>query len=321
MTEASLLQAAITAYGLAAALGVGVWLVLPAARAVRLDDDRWNDAGVGRRDGGGLAPALAGVPPGASALQSASAARGPQLAGRGDIAVSALLWSALLLHTLSLGTRWRELGHGPFTTLYEVLSSNLWSLALVLALLRGVMPELRAAWLAATPVLATLAAWVLLADPGAGHLPPTYTTPLLYVHAVVGKIYLGLLLAALALAALPLARRSRRGARGLAHLASDARLDELAHRCAAGAFVFDSLMLIVGACWAQDAWGRYWAWDPLESWAFLSWLALAMTLHQRVTTRLAPHRHALLLATVFVLAFLTFFGVPFISTSPHKGAV
>jgi ABC-type transport system involved in cytochrome c biogenesis permease subunit len=85
--------------------------------------------------------------------------------------------------------------------------------------------------------------------------------------------------------------------------------------------VFDSLMLIVGACWAQDAWGRYWAWDPLESWAFLSWLALAITLHTRVTVKLAPHRHAMMLLAVFVLAFLTFFGVPFVSLAPHKGAV
>lgn len=321
MNETTLLHAAIGCYGLAAGLGVLWWLLLPGWRAVRADDDRWNDAGVGPRDGGGLAPALAGLPAPALALPAAALPRSVRGGSAGDLAVSTLLWSALLLHTLSMGTRWRELGHGPFTTLYEVLSSNLWSLALVLALLRGVMPELRAAWLAATPVLATLAAWVLMADPGAGHLPPTYATPLLYVHAVVGKIYLGLLLAALALAAVPLARRSRWGVRRLGHLGSDARFDDLAHRCAAGAFVFDSLMLIVGACWAQDAWGRYWAWDPLESWAFLSWLALAMTLHWRVTTRLAPHRHSLMLITVFVLAFLTFFGVPFISTSPHKGAV
>ncbi|MEY4751611.1 MAG: hypothetical protein RIQ60_3825 [Pseudomonadota bacterium] len=237
---------------------------------------------------------------------------------------AALLWLGLALHTGALGLRWQQLGHGPFTTLYEVISSNLWSLTLVLALLRLALPELhRGAWLAATPVLSTLAAWAFIAHPGAGHLPPTYATPLLYVHAVVGKAYLGLLLAAVALAAVPLLRRSAWAARHLGPepMGSDTRLDELAHRCAAAAFIFDSLMLIVGACWAQDAWGRYWAWDPLESWAFLSWLALAFTLHTRVTVKLTPHRHALLLIGVFVLAFLTFFGVPFLSLAPHKGAV
>jgi ABC-type transport system involved in cytochrome c biogenesis permease subunit len=169
-----------------------------------------------------------------------------------------------------------------------------------------------------------------VAPSGAGHLPPTYATPLLYVHAVLGKLYLGSLLAALALAApAALAHRAgppghrtlNRSARLAASLGGPAALDELAHRCAAAAFIFDSLMLIVGACWAQDAWGRYWAWDPLETWAFLTWLALASLLHLRVTVRLKPQHHALLLLAVFVLAFLTFFGVPYLSTSPHKGAV
>jgi ABC-type transport system involved in cytochrome c biogenesis permease subunit len=290
MTEPDLLTTAVAAYALAAVAALRGLLRLPAQGAA-------GDGGIGRA----LAP---------------------------ERLTDALLWIGLGLHTGALGLRWHELGHGPFTTLYEVISSNLWSLTLVIALLRLALPELRrGAWLATSPVLATLAAWAFYANPGAGHLPPTYATPLLYVHAVVGKAYLGLLLAAAALAAVPLARRSPWGRRqlagpaGLATLSSDTRLDELAHRCAAAAFIFDSLMLIVGACWAQDAWGRYWAWDPLESWAFLSWLALAFTLHARVTVKLAPHHHALLLTGVFVLAFLTFFGVPFISTAPHKGAV
>jgi hypothetical protein len=60
--------------------------------------------------------------------------------------------------------------------------------------------------------------------------------------------------------------------------------------------VFDTLMLIVGAVWAQDAWGRYWAWDPLETWAFASWLALAAALHARATLRPAPAVFGLWLA-------------------------
>ncbi|MFM2065721.1 MAG: hypothetical protein RLZZ584_630 [Pseudomonadota bacterium] len=285
--EPGLLGLAIAAYALAALFGLALW---------------WR-------------PRLAATEAGPAGTLPGT--RLQRLAG-------AALWLGLGLHTLALGLRWQALGHGPFTTLYEVISSNLWSLTLVLALLRLALAELRSAWLAASPVLATLAGWALYANPGVGHLPPTYATPLLYVHAVVGKAYLGLLLAALALAAVPALRRRRWGARQLAdtgRYGSDARLDELAHRCAAFAFVADSLMLVVGACWAQDAWGRYWAWDPLESWAFLSWLALAFTLHTRVTVKLAPHRHALMLLGVFVLAFLTFFGVPFISTAPHKGAV
>ena len=80
-------------------------------------------------------------------------------------------------------------------------------------------------------------------------------------------------------------------------------------------------MLIAGAIWAQDAWGRYWAWDPLETWSFITWLLLALALHVRVTFKPTPVRTAWMVMVVFVMAFLTFFGVPFISESTHKGAV
>jgi ABC-type transport system involved in cytochrome c biogenesis permease subunit len=223
----------------------------------------------------------------------------------------AALFAALALHTLALAARWQARGHGPFTTLHEILSSNLWSLALVVALSALCVREVRAALAFALLPLALLAAWLIASDAGPGHLPPTYDTVLLYLHTVVGKLYLGLLLVAAAL--------------GLSTLRGDAtraaQRDALAHRFAAFAFVFDSLMLIVGAVWAQDAWGRWWAWDPLESWAFASWVALAAALHARATLRPRPIVFGAMLAAVFVLAFLTFFGVPFISTSPHKGAV
>jgi len=234
---------------------------------------------------------------------------------------AAALGIALALHTLSLAARWMAMGHGPFTTMYEILSSNLWSLALVFLLSWWIVRDLRGAALGVVPVLWVLGLWLLMADAGPGHLPPTYATPLLYLHALVGKLFLGLLLVAVALGAIPVLRLGTWGVRRCAGLPGDRRFDELAHRFAAYAFVFDTLMLIVGAVWAQDAWGRYWAWDPLETWAFVTWLALAAALHAHATVRPTPAAFGVWLAAAFVLAFLTFFGVPFISTSPHKGAV
>jgi ABC-type transport system involved in cytochrome c biogenesis permease subunit len=87
------------------------------------------------------------------------------------------------------------------------------------------------------------------------------------------------------------------------------------------ALLFESLMLVAGAVWAQDAWGRFWAWDPLETWAFLTWIALAAAVHARLAWRLTPRVGAWMVLAVFALAFLTFFGLPFVSVAPHKGAV
>ena len=251
----------------------------------------------------------------------AGGAVGHSAAHRAQAFAGLALAAALALHTLALALRWSALGHGPFTTMHEILSSSLWSLALIFALACWWVADVRSALPVVLPVWAVLAAWLLMADARAGHLPPTYATPLLYLHAVVGKLYLGLLLVAVVLGLVPALRRMAWGARRFAALADDRRLDELAHRFAAYALVADTLMLIVGAVWAQDAWGRYWAWDPLESWAFASWLALVAALHARATLRPSPCYFGLWLAGTFALAFLTFFGVPFLSTAPHKGAI
>lgn len=227
----------------------------------------------------------------------------------------------LLLHTASIALRWDRLGHGPYLTLYEILSSNIWSLMLAFAVAYWRIPLIRASAAVVMPILFIMMGWLMMSNPGEAHMPPTYHTVWLFIHIGFGKVFLGATIVAVGLAGVILARRSAFGLSRFQRLPADDRLDELAYRCMAIGFIFESLMLVAGAIWAQDAWGRYWAWDPLETWAFLTWLTLGISLHLRITYRLSPRVGALLVLAVFVVAFLTFFGVPFISTSPHQGAV
>lgn len=240
---------------------------------------------------------------------------------RPERSVLALMALGLLLHTLSIGLRWERLGHGPFVTLFEILSSNIWSMMLAFIIAYWRLPPVRPSAAVVMPVLFMVMGWLLMTSPGEGHLPPTYHTTWLYIHIGFGKVFFGALLVALGISGVILARRTAFGAGRFERLPPDANLSELSFRCMAIGFVFETLMLIAGAIWAQDAWGRYWAWDPLETWAFLTWLVLAFSLHARFTVKLSPRAGALLVLTVFVVAFLTFFGVPFISTAAHKGAV
>jgi hypothetical protein len=59
----------------------------------------------------------------------------------------------------------------------------------------------------------------------------------------------------------------------------------------------------------------------LETWAFVTWLTLGLGLHARLTFRIPMWAGWMLILAVFVLAFLTFFGVPFSSLGPHKGVM
>ena len=243
------------------------------------------------------------------------------LGKRPERSVLALMLLGLALHTASIALRWDRLGHGPFITMFEILSSNVWSLMLAFALAYWRIPRIRPAAAVVMPILFVMMGWLMLTHPGEGHFPPTYRTVWLYIHIGFGKVFLGAVLVAVGLAGVILLRRWGVGVARLAVLPEDRRLDELAFRLMAIGLVFDTLMLVAGAIWAQNAWGRYWAWDPLETWAFLTWLSVATTLHARVAFKLTPATHSAMIIGVFVLAFLTFFGVPFISTSPHKGAI
>lgn len=243
------------------------------------------------------------------------------LAKRPERVILAMIAIGLAAHTLSLGLRWERLGHGPFITLFEILSSNVWSLLLIFTLAYWRVPAVRPAATVVLPVLFVMMAWLLVTSPGEGHYPPTYRTSWLYVHVLFGKVFLGSVLVAVGVAGLILLRHAGIGVTRLTSLPDNVRLENLAFRFMILGFVFETLMLIAGAIWAQDAWGRYWAWDPLETWSFTTWLALALFIHLRVTVKLRPQHGAALIVGVFVLAFLTFFGVPFVSTAPHKGAV
>jgi ABC-type transport system involved in cytochrome c biogenesis permease subunit len=232
-----------------------------------------------------------------------------------------LLDAALVCLAVGIALRWARLGHGPFLNLFEILASSLFSLTLGWRIALVVWPALGATAGIVLSILGVMAAWLLSGDARDSHLPATYQTPVLWFHVLLGKAFLAFLLIATGIAGVVLLRGTPAGALWFRALPGDAALDTWAWRCMSIALVFESLMLVAGAVWAQDAWGRYWQWDPLETWAFITWLALAFALHARLTWRLGARTSAAMIVAVFVLAFLTFFGVPFVSEAPHKGAV
>jgi ABC-type transport system involved in cytochrome c biogenesis permease subunit len=225
---------------------------------------------------------------------------------------------AVLAAAISITLRWLQAGHGPFMTLYDVLLSNLFTLGFIFLLTYMLVVRSRPAALFVLPLLSLMALWAATTDMAPVVLPETYATVLLWIHVGVGKIFLGLCLTAFGLAAVLLMRYSMPMA-GFKQMPATTELDEMAWRFMAVAFVFHSLMLISGAVWAQDAWGRFWAWDSLETWAFITWLVLGLSLHARVTWKLAAWTGWLMIVLVFMLAMLTFLGVPFSSIGPHKG--
>jgi len=94
-----------------------------------------------------------------------------------------------------------------------------------------------------------------------------------------------------------------------ARLPSSEKLDTLAFRTHAIAFPIWTFAVIAGAIWASKAWGRYWGWDPKETWAFITWTIYAGYLHARATAGWRGRKAAWVAAAGFVSLWITYYVV------------
>jgi cytochrome c-type biogenesis protein CcsB len=243
------------------------------------------------------------------------------LGKRLDRPIGWLLAAGIGLHTFAIGARWERIGHLPVGNAFEMLSANLWGLMVAVGAGFLIIPRLRAFMAPLMPVVIMVMAWMLLKPTDESLLPPTYKTIWLYIHIAFIKLFLGCAFIALGLGALVLLRKRFGQSAWAGRVPGDAELDQRGYRFMALALIFDTCGIVAGAIWAQNAWGRYWSWDPLETWSLITWLTIGLSLHVRASFKTTPATNALLVVAVFVVAFFTFFGVPFVSTSLHKGQI
>ena len=90
---------------------------------------------------------------------------------------------------------------------------------------------------------------------------------------------------------------------------SAATLDRAAYRMISFGFPVWTFGVICGAIWAQQAWGRYWGWDPKETWSFITWTIFAGYLHARATSGWKGRRAAGVALVGFVSLFVTYYAV------------
>jgi cytochrome c-type biogenesis protein CcsB len=86
-------------------------------------------------------------------------------------------------------------------------------------------------------------------------------------------------------------------------------LDELGYQMVLFGFLFLSVGIITGAVWANSAWGRYWGWDPKETWSLITWFVYATVLHARMMRGWRGQRIAYLSLVGFAAVIFTYFGV------------
>jgi cytochrome c-type biogenesis protein CcsB len=107
----------------------------------------------------------------------------------------------------------------------------------------------------------------------------------------------------------------------LSRMPDSSILDELTHQLIMFGFLFLTVGIISGAVWANSAWGRYWGWDPKETWSFITWLIYAAVLHFRMMRGWRGKRIAVLSIIGFAAVLFTYFGVNLLPGLHSYGAM
>ena len=97
-------------------------------------------------------------------------------------------------------------------------------------------------------------------------------------------------------------------------------LDTLAHRTIMFGFPIWTFAIIAGAIWADSAWGRYWGWDPKETWSFITWVVYAGYLHARATAGWRGRKAAVVSLIGFACLLFNFFGINYLVSGLHSYA-
>ncbi len=223
-----------------------------------------------------------------------------------------LIIKILDLITLTLAIIFRGIAAGrfPIVNLYESLIFVVWGILLISTIMNNKFPSAEAT---ATGLISTflLGAATLLPpwDKSPHYLIPALQSWWLYIHVTVSFLsYSGFTIAAiLAIGYLTTRNDTRRKS-----------LDELSYKLVTISFPLLTLGIVTGAVWAHYAWGRYWSWDPKETWSLITWIIYAGYLHARITRGWSGRKTAWWLIIGFLATIFTFIGVNYLLPGLHS---
>ncbi|NRA91139.1 MAG: cytochrome c biogenesis protein CcsA [Psychroserpens sp.] len=260
-----------------------------------------------------------------------------------------VIFLLFLAHTGGLAWRWYISGHAPWSDAYESMIYVAWSLMLfglllaynkrknaeeeksIVKSLKGVMKPIYGLFLndssdltvaagAFVTSMLLMVAHLSWMDPAIANLQPVLDSYWLMIHVAVivasyGPFTLGMMLGLTALLLMIFTNEKNKKVMGL-NIQEITIINEMALTVG---LVLLTIGNFLGGMWANESWGRYWGWDPKETWALISIMAYAFIIHMRLIPGLRG-RFAFNLASVLGISFIifTYFGVNFYLSGLHS---
>ncbi|MDT0647745.1 cytochrome c biogenesis protein CcsA [Zunongwangia sp. F260] len=237
---------------------------------------------------------------------------------KGSVVVVIILFA---LHTLGLAARWYISGHAPWSDAYESMIYVAWA-TMFFGLAFGRKSNLTIASTAfVTSMILMIAHWNWM-DPSIANLQPVLNSYWLMIHVSVivgsyGPFTLGMILGVVSLLLMILTTSENKKRMEL-NIREITIITELALTVG---LVMLTIGNFLGGQWANESWGRYWGWDPKETWALISIMVYAFAIHMRMVPGLRGRWFFNLMAIVaFSSIMMTYFGVNFYLSGLHSYA-
>ena len=248
----------------------------------------------------------------------------PPLADRFGKAGLALVYLGIALVLGCIVLRGLATARAPWGNMYEFINlTSFCGLAAAAVVLRK--PQFRALWVfVLVPVLILLTVSGKWLYTHAAPVMPALQSSWLPIHVSVVSLGSGVFLVAGVASILFLLKMSRFGDGALAGVVSrlpDAQsLDRIAYRTTIFAFPVFGFGVIFGAIWAEEAWGRYWGWDPKETLSFIAWVIYAAYLHARSTAGWRDKKAAWINVAGFAAMVFNLFFINLVTVGLHSYA-
>lgn len=234
--------------------------------------------------------------------------------------------AGLIFHSVALALRWVEVGHGPYINMVEVLSAYVWVSVVIFLLAQQKYPKMKIVGFVIMPVSFMMMGLSSTYPSDVTLLPASLQSYWLISHVGFANLAFGSILVAVGLAILYLlkekvlesAKMENAEVSSFYDRLPELRvIDDLMYRFVALGLIFITIMIVTGAIWANQTWGRYWGWDPTEIWSLVSWFVYAICLHLRMNSGWAGKRIAwLIIFSIFVLVF-SLFGIGYVYSGLH----
>jgi len=272
------------------------------------------------------ADAAAAGPP-AAAAGSGAAERGPGRWVRSALALTAI---GLIAQVAGIATRGISEDRVPWGNMYEFITA-ITCMAIIVLLVAALRYKAHYIGLfVLVPVVFSLGLALTVIYTPAGALVPALQSYWIAIHVTSMIVAAGLFIVGAVTTAMYLAadRNERRLAAGqssgtagiMLHLPRPLVLDRLSYRAILFAFPVWTFGIMAGAIWADHAWGRYWGWDPKETWSFITWVVYAGFLHARATAGWRGRRAAYIQLAGFCCLMFNLVGINLWVTGLHSYA-